>query len=266
MSFSTASFWSISSTNSSRNYARAASDTSYKYYNNMSWSMWCAMGPSQNHTIWGMWETLTGAKRSWLFSTQTDGTFRTIFSWDGTNFSLLKTVNPIFDFSWINIIVTFTNGVQAVYVNNVLQTMTTSIAWGGGVAGLNAAGVQHMIGDTDPSTPPIDGQFTGCFNNFSLWSKVLSAQDRADIYNGGLPTDLSTHASVANLTNWIRADQSDTAPTLIDSVTTAANMTITKSGTTQWFNQTNQHQEVSSTNLDQINGKVNIILAKVLSR
>lgn len=265
MSLSTASFYSMTTTNSSRNYAKAANDSSYQYYNNMSWSMWTAMGPTTNHTIWGMWETVSGAKRAWLFSTQANGTFRIIFSWNGTNFSLMTTVNAVFDFSWINIIVTFSNGVPLVYVNNVLQTLSTSIAWGGGAAGINAANVQHMIGGFDPSNTPIDGQFTGCFNNFSLWNTVLTAQDRADIYNGGLPTDLSMHASVANLTNWIRADQSDTAPTLVDQIVPAANMTITKSGTTQIFNQTNQNVQVTSTNLDQINAKVSLILAKVLT-
>lgn len=202
--------------------------------------------PSINKNIWAMWETASGNKRSWLFSTQADGTFRTIFSWDGSSFSLHKTHTAIFDNSWINLIVSFASGVQTVYVNTVSQTMDQTIAWGGGVAGLNAANVSHSIGTIDPSAPPIDNSPQMCFSNFSIWSKVLTAGERTELYNSGVPKSLATHSAVANLTNWLRLDQTDAPPTLTDTQAAGANMTITTSGTNSRFAQTTQVPNFSS--------------------
>ncbi len=236
MAFSTGSFFTRDTNDSSHAYAKAASDTSYKYYNNMTWSWWSLHGPGVNHDIFDMWEDASGNSRSWLFSTQADGTFRTIFSWDGSSFSLDKTSNAVFDFSWKNIIVDFNNGVYHVYVNNVLQTLNNTIAWGGGAAGLFAAGKQVMIGARTPSAPDIDGAPGGCFNNFSMWNKVLSSSGRTALYNNGTPGDLTLHPDYANLTNHWRLDQTDTAPTLIDSKNgSASNMTITTSGASGIF-------------------------------
>lgn len=244
---STKSFFTRDTNNSTRTYARAADNASYKYYNNITWSMWLAIQPGSNKNLWSMWETLTGAKRSWLFSAQDDGTFRTIFSWDGTNFSLHKTTNPIFTYEWINLVVSFASGTQTVYVNTVAQTMVPTIAWGGGAAGLNAANVQLLVSSEEPSAPVVDKGVGGCLNNYSMWSKVLSASERTELYNNGIPGDLAAHSAVANLTNWWRMDQTDTAPTLIDAKNgSASNMTITKSGTNPFFDASNNHAKIYS--------------------
>lgn len=246
MAFSSSSFFAADTNNTTRNYAKAADHTSYKIYNNMTWSMWVACGPGTNKNLWSLWDTVSGAKRSWLFSNQVDGKFRIILSWDGTNFSLHKTANPIFDYSWKNIVVTFASGVFACYINDVTQTLDQTIAWGGGAVALNSGGVPHMIGSEESTAPVADKTFGGCFSNFSIWNKVLSAAERTALYNGGRPGDLTAHSAFANCVTWIRADQSDTAPTLVDSITSSANMTIVKSGANPFFGASTQHATVST--------------------
>lgn len=242
MAFSTKSFTSRDTNNSSRAYARAADHASYKYYNNITWSMWCCLLPGVNKHIWSMWEDSASANRCWLFSTQENGTLRIIFSWDGTNFSLHTTQNVVFRNDWVHIMITFASGTFNVYVDNVLQTLTQTLAWGGGSAALHSAGQRPQIGATN-ATPAIDQSPGGSKNNFSMWSKVLSADERTELYNDGVPFDLTTHSAAANLTNWIRMDQSDTAPTLIDAQAgSGANYTITTSGTSGLFTQCNNYK------------------------
>lgn len=234
-SFTEGSFYTRVTDDSSHGYAKAAVDTSYRLTNNWTHSFWIMAGPSINKNIFSQWEE-TGNKRAFLYSTQADGKFRTIFSWDGTNFSLHKTHTAVFDYSWIHIMVSFASGVQTVYVNNVAQTMDQTIAWGGGAAGLFASDAQVMIGAKNPASPPNDDQPGGCVTNFSMWNKVLSAGERTELYNNGSPKDLSTHSAYASCTNWWRCDQSDTAPTLVDSKNgSASDMTITASGTSGVF-------------------------------
>lgn len=237
---STKSYYTQASQDTSKGYAMAASDASYQYYNDMSWSMWVAAGPGNSKHIWSLWEQVSGNNRSWMFSTQSTGTFRMLFSWNGTSFSL-HTTPVIFDFSWKHIAVTFTNGVMQCYVNGVLQSLTQTIAWGGGAAGLHNPAIAHIIGSHSPSNPPADTGPGGCVSNFSIWNKVLSGAEISEIYNNGTPTNLLTHSAVANLTNWVRLDQSDSSTTIVDQIDSGANMTITESGTSGYFNQSDNY-------------------------
>ncbi len=246
MAFSTKSFYTRITSDSSRGYAKAAADNSYKYYNNMTWSFWVMAGPSINKNLFSMWEDTASNNRSWIFSAQADGTLRTIFSWDGTSFSLHKTATAVFDYSWKHIMISFANGTQTVYVNNVLQTMNQTIAWGGGAAGLYAAGQQVIIGSKNPAAPPIDESPGGAFNNFSMWNVVLNSSQRSELYNNGVPANLASHSAYSNCTNWWRLDQSDTAPTLVDTKNgSGSNMTITASGTSGAFAASNAYPTYS---------------------
>lgn len=213
--FSKKSYYMLDTDNSSHSYALVASDTSYQYYNNITWSMWAAVAPNVNRTLWSMYDETPNA-RSWLFSTQGDGTFRIIGSWDGTNICLFKTLNAVHNFGWLHIVVTFASGVFTCYINGVLQTLGTTIAWGGGST-LFAANKQMMIGSFDPTAPPIDVSPAGCVMNFSMFNTVLNGDQINELYNGGIPTDLKKFSKYANLTNWFRMDQSDNTTTLTDS-------------------------------------------------
>jgi hypothetical protein len=237
LAFSTGSFYGRDTNDTSKGYALAAADNSYKYYNNITWSMWLCCIPGTNKDVWGMWEDTASANRSWLFSVQTDGTFRLIFSWDGTNFSLHKTSTAIFTDTWKHVMVTFASGTFVCYVNNVAQTLTEVLPWSGGAVALYSAGQRLLVGSNNPAAPTADKTPAGAWNNYSLWNKVLSSAERAELYNGGIPSALPSHSAYAtNCTNWWRMDQSDTAPTLADTKNgSGSDMTITTSGSSGRF-------------------------------
>ena len=67
-----------------------------------------------------------------------------------------------------------------IYVDNVLQTLTSNGAsWGGT---LNTTGHSLVIGNGDAYT---DNAFGGDIDEVGIWSKVLSTQEISDLYNGG---------------------------------------------------------------------------------
>jgi hypothetical protein len=241
MAFSTQSYYTNSSNDSSKGYAIAASDASYQYYNNMTWSMWVAMGPGNSKHIWSLWEQVSGNNRSWLFSTQTDGSVRCLFSWNGTSFSLHKSAVLVHDYSWKHIVFTFASGSFSCYVNGSLVSLTQTIAWGGGAAALHNPAIQHIIGAHSPSAVTADTAPSGSMNNFSLWNVVLSPAEILELYNNGMPYDISTHSAAANLTNWLRMDQTSTSTTLTDTIDSGANATIVASGTSGEFKQGNNY-------------------------
>lgn len=235
--YSTKSYYMNSSNDTSKGYAIAGSDASYQYYNNMTWSMWVAIGPGNAKHIWSLWEQISGNNRSWLFSTQTDGTFRCLFSWNGTNFSNHKTTSVVCDYSWKHVVFTFASGTIGCYVNGQSMSLTTTTAWTGGAVALHNPAIQHIIGSHSPSAPVNDANPGGCVQNFSLWNKVLSAAEILELYNGGAPYAITGHSATANLTNWLRLDQTDTSSTITDQIDSGANATITETGTSGVFNQ-----------------------------
>lgn len=233
---STGSFYMQQSDNTSRGYAQAASDASYQYYNNMTWSMWLAAGPGNSKHIWSLWEQVSGNNRSWLISTQTTGAIRILLSWNGTNFSNHTTSTLTADYSWKHIVFTFASGTIGCYINGVAHTLTVNTAWTGGAVALHNPAIAHIIGSHSPSAPPADTSPNASVSNFTLWSKVLSAAEVSELYNNGTPTNPTTHSAVANLTNWLRLDQTDSTTTITDQIDSGANMTITESGTSGVFN------------------------------
>lgn len=244
--FSTASYFSRDTNATITTYAKAAVDTSYYVYNNMSWSFWHAGQPGTNKNIWSMWDESTN-KRSWLFSNQTDGTFRIIFSHDGTGISAnYKTTVASMDFSWKHYFITFASGTFQVYINNVLQTLSATTTWTAGAVALHAADKQILVGAKNPAAPGADQCPGGCFSNFSIWNKVLSSAERTELYHSGRPGNLATHSAYANCTNWWRMDQSDnnSLTTLADTKTAGAAMTITKTGADAVFNPSGNYPKV----------------------
>lgn len=236
MAYSTGSFGQRDTNDTSKGYGMTAADNSYKYYNNITWNMWVCLTPSTNKNLWGMWEEATN-NRCWLFSTQTNGTFRVIYSWDGTNFSLHTTSGVPFNGSWVMITNTFASGTFNTYFNaGAAQTLNQVIAWGGGAVALHSAGQRLLVGSQNPASPVADKSVGGFLSNYSMWNKVLSAAERTELYNNGVPTNLLNHSAAANLTNWWPMDQADTAPTLRDAKNGSGSaMTITTSGTSGYF-------------------------------
>lgn len=239
--FSTKSFYSQHTADSSKGIALAADHSSYKHYGPISWSIWVKAGPGNSKHFWSMFETSTGNKRSWIISSRTDGAVRLLLSNDGSASSQHRTPTGVLDFSWKHIVWTFNDGTITCYVNGVAVTVTDIVAWTFGAVDLYAADVQLVINGTNPSAIANDTSPGGNVQNFSLWNKVLTLSEVQEIYNSGTPTNLANHSAVANLTNWYRMDQSSTAPTLTDSIASGANATITSSGTTGVFAQSDSY-------------------------
>jgi hypothetical protein len=243
--FSTGSFFARDTNSTITQNAEAASDASYRVVNNLTISIWHAGQPGTNKNIASLWEE-TGNQRCWILSNQADGTLRLILSANGSGISSNhKTVNAIFDFSWKHIMVTFASGAFFVYVNNVLQTLTVTTAWTAGAVPLHSTSAALMVGGKNPGAPPADDTAGGCYSNLSIWNKVLSSDERAELYNAGRPANLALHSAYASCTNWWRMDQSDTPPTLVDSKNGAAsNMTILKSGANAVFDPSANYPKV----------------------
>jgi hypothetical protein len=51
---------------------------------------------------------------------------------------------------------------------------------------------------------PSSGQsyFDGNIDDVSIWDKELTEQEILEIYNGGIPNDLSIHSAAANIISW----------------------------------------------------------------
>jgi hypothetical protein len=225
--------------------AVAGSDASYRLNNNFTISIWHAGQPGTNKNIASMWRESSN-ERLWLFSNQADGTFRLILSHNGTGVSAnYKTVNPIFDFSWKHIMVTFASGTFNVYINNVLQTMSATTAWTAGAVSLysGATNVQAMLGGKNPNSPIADDAAGGCYSDFSLFNKVLSSSERTELYNMGRPRTAS-HSAYSSCTNHWPIDQNDSTSLRDVKNGSASNMTITKTGANAVFDPSANYPKV----------------------
>ncbi len=194
------------------------------------------MGPGNNKHIISDWEQVSGNNRAFLISSQTDGAIRGLFSWDGTSFSNIKTGSSVLNFSWKHLVVTINNGSTGFYVNAINMPMTVTTPWGGGAVAMKTTNIPYIIGGHSPSAPPLDTSPGGCMMHASRWNKVLSQAEITELYNNGAPYDITTHSAAANLTNFVPMDQRDTGSSLIDIKTGSANLTIQQSGTTGYFN------------------------------
>ncbi len=233
MPYAGSSYFSRTTADSSLEYAVAAAHSSYMYYNNITWSFWGAFMPSINKNIFSQFQE-TGNLRSWIFSTQSNGTFRTIFSWDGTNISLHTTSGVVLTGAWAHYAVTYLNGVQKVYINAAQRTLNETIALSGTT--LFACNRQVMVGSKNPNSPPIDEGVDGCFTTFAMFNSAFNQAQITELYNNGTTMDLNSHSCAAHLTNWWGFDHTDSDTTITDKKQGSSQMTITKSGANAFFN------------------------------
>jgi hypothetical protein len=69
-------------------------------------------------------------------------------------------------------------------------------------------------------------EFNGRLHQVGAYNKALSLVEAQEIYNGGVPVDLTTLSTSGNLTNWWKMGDGDTFPTLLDSAG-SNNLTMT---------------------------------------
>jgi hypothetical protein len=235
-----------------RTHMQVANPTSYNFHDSgagedepFSVSMWFKC-PSTTDTPAGV-----GMSNSYVISKGTSGaTEWQVHFHGGTHVLLFKledsSGNQMYTFDgsqswtslqsdWHHLVVIYAGGP---YSNNTeRQTLIQSMYYfidGAAYQGqLWAGGAPYSPGGTVPwaglrtSTNPVKvgssisgpGQTViGYMDEVSVWSKWLSGADVTSIYNSGTPTDLSEHASVANLLSWWRMgdNNSGTGTTVTD--------------------------------------------------
>lgn len=139
--------------------------------------------------------------------------------------------NHIFDTaltaaSWQFICFTYSGGSDisgaSVYRNAVKNTTSPS----GSLSGTMLQGQPFYLGQRNNSF----GFYSGKMDEVSIWDKELTQAEITELYNNGVPTDVSNHSASGNLQSWYRID-GDTIPSLTDNFGSddliAVNMTST---------------------------------------
>jgi hypothetical protein len=111
---------------------------------------------------------------------------------------------PFIENVWNHIVVTFNSGTANIYVNGISESFTgatlpTSLAYGNGVLDI---GRFNGLGR----------YFNGNIDEVAVFNTELSASQVTEIYNQGVPNDIST----LNPLSWWRMGDFDSYPTLID--------------------------------------------------
>lgn len=60
------------------------------------------------------------------------------------------------------------------------------------------------------------GYYDGKIDQVSIWNKALSLIEVGELYNSGVPFDISVHSAYANCVSWWRMGDGDTYPTILD--------------------------------------------------
>jgi hypothetical protein len=155
-----------------------------------------------NEVICGRWNNLNEC----MFYVGMDGQRpRMWISGDGTagDFQSRRTIvqPPINE--WHHFCFTYLGGNEIdVYFDGSLNNGNT----GGSVQAsmFNSATQVLEIGQLASGNPGGDGDQSGFLEEMSFWDVELSAAEVTEIYNGGVPADLSLHSQVANLLEWSR--------------------------------------------------------------
>jgi hypothetical protein len=124
----------------------------------------------------------------------------------------LATTNPVLATNvWNHIVCTY-NGTSTVagmliYVNAVSQALTTVQ---NNLTTTIIPNIQFNVGAANNAS----GVTNGYIDEVSVWNTVLTPTQITNIYNAGLPSDLT---GFSNLVNWYRMGETDTWPVLNDS-------------------------------------------------
>lgn len=154
---------------------------------------------------------------------------------NGTNSSALdvranKSPGQYSDGQWHHAAVTYdgsgnASGVQ-IYVDNVALAMTTIIDTLGSNTILNEQPFLWGARGGGPGST-IAKYFIGNQDEGSVWDVELTSSQVSEIYNNGVPANLTSHSIASNLVHWLRMGDSDTYPTLTDNSVNSNNGTMT---------------------------------------
>ena len=106
-----------------------------------------------------------------------------------------------------------------IYVNNVQQSVVDEF---GGAAFQNnffsnEVGNFNYIG-AQTSSAAGDEFHEGQIDELSMWNRVLTPSEITEIYNCGIPSNLTVHSANSNLIHWWPLGDKDTSPTAIDRI------------------------------------------------
>ncbi len=101
----------------------------------------------------------------------------------------------------------YVDGVDVTPVATVDALVGSTLATGGTASGIRL--------------PSKTQNLTGGVSNFSIWDRALSSPEAVELYNSGVPTDLSAHSAAVDLEWWAKLGEGDEFPIVRDQVANA---------------------------------------------
>jgi hypothetical protein len=115
------------------------------------------------------------------------------------------------DGEWHNVVLANDGGDFTLYVDGAYVADDTT-------AGETASGRHVLVGAGESDTPlPTFGMW-GYIDEVSFWNTWFNAADVTELYNNGVPTELTTHSEYSDLVTWLRMGDGigDTTAVIVD--------------------------------------------------
>lgn len=113
---------------------------------------------------------------------------------------------------WYHVVGIFdcTADTASIYVNNVLDVTAAAVT--------NSATFDATVGASFLfASPTPDRSFDGAVDEMSIWDKRLSVAEVNELWNGGVPADVTLHSAYgASVISYWRMGDGDTVPTVTD--------------------------------------------------
>ena len=128
------------------------------------------------------------------------------------------------DGEWHNVILDNTTSLLLLYVDGGAAAL--------GTPGSDTVATDPLIGAGFSSTTPTS-MFSGQIDEVSFWDTLFNTSMVTELYNGGVPADLTSHSAYANLATWLRMGDGtgDTLATITDQGPDGNDATLKNVGT-----------------------------------
>lgn len=124
------------------------------------------------------------------------------------------------DGNWHFIVLTVRNEAGTYVARIFVDGNTTSVASANAGAVVNT-GIDLLVGHrrgSDNSTMSFGAYTNAYYDELTIWSVGMTGTQAAELYNGGVPADPTTHSQAASLAHWYRMGDGDSSPTVSDNV------------------------------------------------
>lgn len=152
--------------------------------------------------------------------TSNQAKFSGFVSGSGSNTKWLISSITCFDNTWHHIAFTFAPNALKLYVDGVLDPSPNTSNASTTVNSIHVGTADLTMGCILNSNVPSPYVYSGYIDEPSLWNATLTDAEIAEIYNDGVPTDLTAHSKAANLVSWWRMgdDAGDSITSILDQV------------------------------------------------